>query len=65
MTNITKKSLPLPLTKWWAKTRPCKKAVQLNVNEGIPACIEFYVPWWAWPLEMLHRAIFGRDDLKS
>lgn len=25
------------------------------------ACVEVYVPWWAWPLEMAHRAIFGRQ----
>lgn len=20
---------------------------------------EFYVPWWAWPFELIHRSIFG------
>ena len=42
---------PKLFCKWWLKTRPCKNTVQ--------TCIEFYVPFWAWPFELLHRAFFG------
>ena len=58
--------LSVPLTKWWLKVRPCKSAIQINANQGIPPCIEFYVPFWAWPFELLHRLyclIFGKDKL--
>ncbi len=58
------KSLPKPLTRWWLKTRPCKNAVQIG-PKGMPACIEFYVPWYAWPFELLHRIIFGKATLES
>ena len=57
-------ALPKPLTRWWIKTRPCKNAVQIG-PKGMPACIEFYVPLWAWPFELLHRVVFGRTVLKS
>jgi len=50
------------LCRWWLRTRPCKKAVQLN--NYIPACVEFYVPWWAWPLELTHRLIFGTTKIQ-
>lgn len=26
---------------------------------------ELYVPWWAWPFELIHRAIFGQVKLKG
>jgi hypothetical protein len=29
------------------------------------ALVEVYVPWWAWPLELIHRAIFGRVILSN
>lgn len=61
----TGKSLPLPLCRWWLKTRPCKLGTQLNAGQGLPPCIEFYVPAWAWPLELLHWAIFGRTSLNK
>lgn len=56
---------PLLLTRWWLNTRPCKNAVQINKGQGIPACIEFYIPIWAWPLEWLHRLFFGSTRLNS
>jgi hypothetical protein len=56
------RSLSMPLTRWWLKTRPCSRGEQLN-HDGTPPCIEFYVPWWAWPLELAHCAIFGRARL--
>jgi len=61
---VMKKALPTPLTRWWLKTRPCKNAVQIG-PEGISACIEFYVPWYAWPFELLHRLVFGKATLEN
>lgn len=61
----TGKSLPRPLCRWWLKSRPCKLGTQLNAWQGIPPCIEFYVPIWAWPFELLHWAIFGRPKLNT
>ena len=58
------KSLPKPLTRWWLRTRLCKNGIQLG-PEGMPACMEFYVPWWAWPLELTHRLIFGRAVIEE
>ena len=52
------------LTRWWLGTRQCKNAVQIG-PEGMPACLEFYVPWWSWPFELLHRLIFGKANLKG
>lgn len=56
---------PLPFCRWWCRVRPLKNAVQLNAGEGIPAAVEFYVPWWAWPFELLHRLIFGSTKFKE
>ena len=61
---VTKISLPKLLTRWWLKTRPCKNIVQIG-SKGVPACIEFYVPFWAWPFELIHRLFFGRTVLRS
>gem|GEM_PF-5263448 len=52
------------LCRWWLRTRSCRLGIQLN-NDGTPPCIEFYVPWWAWPLELLHIAVFGRAKLTA
>ena len=49
--------LPRCLTKWWMRCRSCQ-SVQID---GLwTACSEFYVPWWAWPLEIVHRLAFGK-----
>lgn len=53
-----RRALPLPLCRWWLKTRPCSRGIQLGPPNTPPA-VEFYVPWWAWPLEWLHRLVFG------
>lgn len=55
---------PLPLCRWWLRTRPLRNAVQIG-PAGIPAVVEFYVPFWAWPFELLHRLIFGRSTLAA
>jgi hypothetical protein len=54
----------LPLSRWWLKTRPCKLAIQLG-PPGMRPVVEFYVPVWAWPLEIMYRLIFGSSKLKS
>ncbi len=65
---IVVKSLPRPLCRWWLRTRPTKDAIQLpngtygsgNTQVTVTGpVIEFYVPWWAWPMELLHRLVFG------
>jgi hypothetical protein len=54
----------LLLRRWWLKTRPCTIGIQVG-DSGLPACREFYVPWYAWPLEALHRIVFGKTKLES
>lgn len=50
-------------TKWWLRTRVVTPAKQ-DAESGLwHAMHEIYVPWWAWPLELAHRAIFGRTIL--
>ncbi len=61
--TTTIKARPLPLLKWWQRTRPRKRGIQLNTD--LPPCVEFYVPWWGWPLELTHRAIFGTPKLTA
>jgi hypothetical protein len=55
-------ALPRPQCRWWLRTRPCSHGVQIG-PEGIPAAVEFYVPWWAWPFELLHWLVFGKASL--
>ena len=62
--NITMQQKPLFMRRFWLKTRPCKDAVQVG-DSGLPACHEFYVPWYAWPLELAYRAIFGKAVLND
>jgi len=61
---VTKTALPAPLRRWWLKTRECKAGIQLD-GQGMPACVEYFVPWWAWPFELIHRAIFGHVRLEA
>jgi hypothetical protein len=64
------------LTRWWLRSRSCKHAIQLPdktaVVDGIrinyfqfQPCVEFYVPIWAWPFELLHRIVFGSVKLHA
>ena len=55
---------PKPFTRWWLKSRPTTLGIQLN-DDGTPPCIEFYVPWWAWPLELLHMVVFGSTKITT
>lgn len=61
---VTMRAKPLFMRRWWMKTRPCKDAVQIG-DSGLPAVCEFYVPWYAWPFELIYRAIFGKDVLNG
>lgn len=54
------KSLSAPVVTWWTRTRVCKNAIQMYPKD-LPPCVEFYVLWWSWPLELIHRCVFGRD----
>lgn len=58
------KSLPKPCLKWWLHTRDVKGQIAAP-GVDLPPCIEFYVPWWAWPLELAHRMIFGREKIQG
>lgn len=50
---------PLPMPHWWIRTRPDRRGIQLD-GQGLPPCVEFYVPWWAWPLDLVNRLLrFG------
>ena len=44
--------------RWWRKSRPSTKSIQLNKN--LPPCLESYVPWWAWPLEWISNFFYGK-----
>ena len=58
---IKVKQKPIILTRWWLKTKEVKAIVY--PNNLIGASYEFYVPLWAWPLELLHRMIFKQTKL--
>jgi hypothetical protein len=47
------------LCRWWLKTRP----IRVPEYRSDDKVLEFYVPWWAWPLELLHRIIFGSSRI--
>lgn len=49
------------LSRWWLRTREVKNIPVPLTSLGYP--IEFYVPFWAWPLEILHRLIFGTTKI--
>jgi len=61
MDYVYRKSRRRIFCRWWLRTRPV-----MNVKPspfGQHAVREFFVPWWAWPLELLHRGIFGHTKL--
>jgi hypothetical protein len=61
MNKTYKQSQPKYLRRWWLRFRPCK--TQILASEYTGYALEFYVPWWAWPFELIHRMIFGRAKL--
>ena len=60
--NVIVKQKSFILTRWWLKTREVKAIVY--PNNLIGASYEFYVPFWAWPFELLHRLFFGKVTLE-
>jgi hypothetical protein len=42
-------------SRWWLRAGKC----EVNTREGWIGGAELYVPWWAWPFELLYRAVFG------
>jgi hypothetical protein len=65
MNYVYATSRPAILCRWWLKTRVCKSAIQINSDQGIPAVREFYIPIYAWPLELLYRLFFGKAILRE
>lgn len=54
---------PWYFSRWWIKTRTIVPTIYDNGLIGAP--IEFYVPWYSWPLELLYRGIFGKVTLEK
>jgi len=50
--------------RWWLRVRTIEERID-EINHLWHACAELYVPWWAWPLELLHRMIFGKIVLEK
>lgn len=55
--------------RWWLKLRNVNLPGRSNIRDmadlqemaaEADQAAEFYVPWWAWPLEWIHRLVFGR-----
>lgn len=36
-----------------------KSVTESGLTASFEPVVEFYVPWWAWPLEWMHRLVFG------
>jgi hypothetical protein len=47
-------------SRWWARVRSIPITKEAS---GFTAAAEFYVPWWAWPLELTYKALFGATKL--
>ena len=47
--------------RWWRKSRPSTKGVQLN--KDLPPCLESYVPWWAWLFELISNLLYGKEGI--
>lgn len=63
---ITVTQLPIYKCRWWLKMRACKRAQLIGKPQsGVLPVQEFYVPWWAWPLEILHRILFGKKKINA
>jgi len=48
--------------RWWLRSKP---APILPGDDGLFHGAEMYVPWWAWPLDLAHRLIFGSTKLEQ
>lgn len=51
------------LRRWWMRT--CHVTPVLCADEDRGAPQELYAPWWAWPLELAHRAQYGCTFINS
>ena len=58
---VVMKGHPRWLTRWWLRTQPIQ--AEITPDGMVGASCEFHVPWWAWPLELAHWALFGRPRL--
>lgn len=52
---------PFLATRWWLKVREIKNNKSLPTGSAIH---EFYVPWWAKPLNLLYSFIFGSSKIE-
>lgn len=64
MENFIKKARPKLMQCWWIKSRPSGKFLYFDGKEN-QLVIEFYIPWWGWPCELLHRLIFGYPKITN
>jgi len=53
---------PWYFCKWWLK---CETYPLDKDPDGFTHGAKIYVPWWAWPLELLHRLVFGYPKLEA
>ena len=61
MELITVTSRPFLLTRWWLKTREITPSTYSDGLVG--ASYEFYVPFWAAPLDFLYTLVFGKAEI--
>lgn len=57
----------IPIKPWykrrfWLKVRRTD-IMRLDPFKLSPAIHEFYVPWYAWPLEIIHILVFGKTEI--
>lgn len=61
--------LPPCKTRWWLRSRDLKNYPKSIIWHGDKKYLiplrEVYIPWWGWPFELIHRAIFGRVTLRK
>lgn len=57
---------PLWQRRWWTRTKLAYEPEGCPEYPKLPEAVyEFYIPWWGWPFELVHRAIFGRVKMKA
>lgn len=64
-TYVKRTCRPTIFTRWWLGIRKFKPSSEFNECGLKYAIHEFYVPWWGWPFELLHRLVFGRAKLSN
>ncbi len=48
--------------RWWMRQR---QIVSVHTSQGWTGGAELYVPFWARPFELIHRAVFGAVKISS